>query len=181
MFEKEFNKGCMLIVGGAKSGKSSFALKVCDDPDKKKFFFATARAMDREMEERIKRHKLERGDEWTTIEEPLDLAEAIESLDGEDTVMLLDCLTLWVNNLYMEYENDRPGMEKEMERLIKGLSNIKGKIVIVSNEVGSGIVPENELGRIYRDDIGLLNQKIAAISRKVVTVMAGIPLVLKDE
>ena len=101
MFNQEFKKGVMLVIGGARSGKSSFSLGVCDGSGRKKIFLASAQAMDREMEERIKRHKLERGDGWNTIEEPLEIVEVIEKYDREDTVILFDCLTLWINNLYM--------------------------------------------------------------------------------
>ena len=181
MFKKTFNKGCMLIVGGAKSGKSTLALTVCNEMDKKPVFLATAQALDDEMSERIRRHKLERGDAWLTEEEPLDIAGSIKRLDGEDRVILLDCLTLWINNLYTEFDDDRQSIEQAMDTLIATLSGVSGLIIVVSNEVGSGIVPENPLARIYRDDVGSLNQRIAGLARKVVNVIAGLPLVLKDE
>lgn len=180
MFKKDFDKGCMLVVGGAKSGKSRFALDICNGMSRSRIFLATAQAKDSEMDERIIRHQLERGDDWNTEEEPLNVVKSIRRLANEDTVILLDCLTLWVNNLYMALGDNRGAIEDEMESLIEELSKTKGIVVAVSNEVGSGIVPENMLARIYRDDVGMLNQRIAQISRKVVTLIAGLPVVLKD-
>lgn len=181
MFKKDFDKGCMLVVGGAKSGKSRFALDICNGMNRSRIFLATAQAKDSEMDERIKRHQLERGDDWKTEEEPLNVVKSIRRLANEDTVILLDCLTLWVNNLYMAHGDNRGAIEDEMESLIEELSKPKGIVMAVSNELGSGIVPENMLARIYRDDVGMLNQRIAQISRKVVTLIAGLPVVLKDE
>jgi len=180
MFKKRFEQGCMLILGGAKSGKSSFALNVCNSLNKKRIFLATAQAFDKEMEERIRRHKVERGSGWRTIEEPLKVAETIGSLDSEDTIILLDCLTLWLNNLHMEHGEDQEAINEAIENLARQLADIRGGIVIVSNEVGMGIVPDNQLSRTYRDTAGYMNQRIARLSGKVVAVLAGLPLVLKD-
>ena len=181
MFKKKFEQGCMLVLGGAKSGKSSFALNVCNSLNKKRIFLATAQALDQEMEERIRRHQAERGSGWRTIEEPLKVAEMIDSLDSEDTVILLDCLTLWLNNLYMEHGEDQELIDEAIENLALQLTDIHGAVVVVSNEVGMGIVPDNKLSRTYRDTAGYMNQRIARLSGKVVAVLAGIPLVLKDE
>jgi len=181
MFKTEFLQGCMLVLGGAKSGKSSFALNVCNSLDRERIFLATAQALDQEMEERIRRHKLERGDGWRTIEEPLKVAETIGSLDSKDTVILLDCLTLWLNNLYMEHGEDQEAVDKAIENLARQLADIRGAVVVVSNEVGMGIVPDNQLSRTYRDTAGYMNQRIARLAGKVVAVLAGLPLVLKDE
>lgn len=181
MFKKDFDKGCMLVVGGAKSGKSSFALRICNALNKKRIFLATAQAKDNEMEKRIRHHQQERGSGWQTQEEPLRIIKAIQDQAGQDSVVLIDCITLWVNNLYMEYGDDRRSIEIEMERLVDQLSETNGTVVLVSNDVGSGIVPDNPLARIYRDDMGILNQRIARIARKVVTLIAGLPMVLKDE
>ena len=181
MFKKKFEQGCMLVLGGAKSGKSSFALNVCNSLNKKRIFLATAQALDQEMEERIRRHQAERSSDWRTIEEPLKVAETIGSLDSEDTVILLDCLTLWLNNLYMEYGEDQRTINEAIENLERQLADIHGAVVVVSNEVGMGIVPDNQLSRTYRDTAGYMNQRIARLSGKVVAVLAGIPLVLKDE
>lgn len=177
----ELQKGCMLVLGGAKSGKSTFAVDVCNALEKKRIFLATAEGLDREMEERIRRHRSERGDTWQTVEEPLEVAHAIGEVDGEDRVILLDCLTLWLGNLYMKYGEDQGAVEREIENLLKKLSGVAGAVVLVSNEAGMGIVPQDPLTRRYRDTLGRLNQEVARIARKVVMLMAGIPLILKDE
>ncbi|MBE9572152.1 MAG: bifunctional adenosylcobinamide kinase/adenosylcobinamide-phosphate guanylyltransferase [Proteobacteria bacterium] len=171
----------MLVLGGAKSGKSSFALNVCNSLNKKRIFLATAQALDQEMEERIRRHQVERGSGWRTIEEPLKVAETIGSLDSRDTVIVLDCLTLWLNNLYMEHGEDQEAIDEDIKNLARQLTDIHGAVVVVSNEVGMGIVPDNQLSRTYRDTAGYMNQRIVRLSGKVVAVLAGIPLVLKDE
>jgi adenosylcobinamide kinase/adenosylcobinamide-phosphate guanylyltransferase len=171
----------MLVLGGAKSGKSSFAMDICNSMNRKRVFLATAQALDQEMEERITRHQTERDSDWNTIEEPLKVAKKINSLDSKDTVILLDCLTLWLNNLYMEHGEDQEGINEAIENLARQLTDIQGAIVVVSNEVGMGIVPDNQLSRRYRDTAGFANQCIARLSGKVVAVVAGLPLVLKDE
>jgi len=180
MFKKKFEQGCMLVLGGAKSGKSSFALNACNSLDRERIFLATAQALDQEMEERIRRHQAERGSGWRTIEEPLKVAETIGSLDSEDTIILLDCLTLWLNNLYMEHGEDQEAIDKAVEDLARQLTDIRGAVIVVSNEVGMGIVPDNQLSRTYRDTAGYMNQRIARLAVKVVAVLAGLPLVLKD-
>jgi len=181
MFKTSFENGCMLVTGGAKSGKSAFALKICDRLDRKRIFLATAQPFDQEMKERIRRHQAERGDRWTTVEEPLDLAERIRELDSEDTIVLIDCLTLWLNNLFMKYETNDNSIFQAMEELAGYLSQPRGTVVAVSNEVGMGIVPENQSSRRYRDAAGVMNQKMASVARKVVVVFSGLPMVLKDE
>ena len=181
MFKKKFEQGCMLVLGGAKSGKSSFALNACNSLDRERIFLATAQALDQEMEERIRRHQAERGSGWRTIEEPLKVAEMIDSLDSKNTIILLDCLTLWLNNLYMEHGEDQEAIDEDIENLARQLEDIRGAVVVVSNEVGMGIVPDNQLSRTYRDTAGYMNQRIARLAGKVVAVLAGLPIVLKDE
>ena len=181
MFHTTFKSGCMLVLGGAKSGKSRFALDLCNSLQKRRIFLATAQALDPEMKERIKRHQEERGGEWITVEEPINIVHQIRLFDREDTAILLDCLTLWLNNLYMQYDEDKESIGQAIDDLLGQLSIIRGIVVVVSNEVGMGIVPGDRLSRRYRDDAGSANQRIAQIARKVVAVMAGIPLVLKDE
>ena len=182
MFNKDMKSGCILITGGAKSGKSRIALNFCNSFDKKKLFLATAQAFDDEMEIRIQRHKEERGRQgWETVEEPLDVSKAIKKIDQEGTILLFDCFTLWLNNLYMKYDQDQDSIDKAIENFLNQLKQVKGIIVVVSNEVGMGIVPDNALSRRYRDDAGSANQRIAQISNKVVAVISGLPLVLKDQ
>ena len=181
MFKSNFEKGCMLVLGGAKSGKSSFALKICNDLNRKHVFLATAQAFDQEMKDRIRCHQAERGGRWTTVEEPLDLVARIRELDTDDTVILIDCLTLWLNNLFMKYETDHDAVYQAIEELADLLPDMRGAVVMVSNEVGAGIVPENPLSRRFRDTAGIVNQRMALLARKVVVTFAGLPMVLKDE
>jgi adenosylcobinamide kinase / adenosylcobinamide-phosphate guanylyltransferase len=180
MFKTDYKNGCMLVLGGVRSGKSSLALDMCNKMDGKRYFLATAQAFDEEMEYRIRRHQQERGNGWTTVEESIDIAQKIMELDLNNTIILVDCLTLWLSNLYMKYESDTDTVYKEIDKLVKSLSDIKGRVVIVSNEVGMGIVPENRLARMYRDASGTMNRKIAGTAQKVVITFAGIPMVLKD-
>jgi len=180
MFKTEFKNGCMLVLGGARSGKSTFALDVCNRMQGMRYFLATAQAFDNEMEYRIKRHQEERGIGWTTIEEAIDIVQKIRELDGDKTIILVDCLTLWLSNLYMKYESDSDRIYQDIDKFAASLSQIKGRVVIVSNEVGMGIVPENKLARVYRDAAGTMNRKIAGVVQKVIITFAGLPMVLKD-
>jgi adenosylcobinamide kinase / adenosylcobinamide-phosphate guanylyltransferase len=181
VFKTELKTGCVLITGGAKSGKSTLALSMCNDPDMGHIFIATAEAMDGEMEERIRRHRAERGDKWTTVEEPLDILARIGELDRGDAIILVDCLTLWLSNLFMRHEDNHEEIYRRINDLAAGLSSLKGIVVLVSNEVGMGIVPENRLAREFRDAAGYMNQRIGAVAKKVVITFAGLPMILKDE
>ena len=161
-----------LILGGARSGKTSLALKRAEAWPGRPVMIATAEALDEEMAERIEHHKAERGPAWRTIEAPLALAEALAGL-AADEIAVVDCLTLWLSNL-MHAERD---LEAETHRLIAALAG--RELILVSNEVGLGIVPEIPLGRRFRDAAGRLNQAIAAAADQVLFVAAGLPLVLK--
>lgn len=181
MFRNHLKTGCILIIGGAKSGKSRIALNFCNGLNRKKIFVATAQALDDEMRERIRRHKEGRGGEWITVEEPIHIIEKIREFDKPDTVILVDCLTLWISNLFMAHGDSLQHVHESIDAFIEQLPRIKGTVVIVSNEVGMGIVPENNLARSYRDVAGSLNQRVAQAAQKVIAVMAGLPVVLKDE
>ena len=170
-------KGITLVIGGTRSGKSRYAEKLADVGLKDKVYLATAEAGDAEMKHRIQLHRDRRGDDWTTVEEPLALAAAIEAHTQTDTFMLVDCLTLWLTNLLLAGRD----IEKETARLIDVLATASGTIVLVSNEVGQGIVPDNALARTFRDEAGKLNQRIADVANRVVLVTAGLPLALKGE
>jgi len=169
----------MLVLGGAKSGKSRFAMNVCNGLDRKRIFLATAQALDGEMEERILRHRAERGSGWVTVEEPLEIASRIQTIDKQDTVILVDCLTLWLNNLFMKYRDEAEKIDRNIDDLVNQLFHVRGVVVVVSNEVGMGIVPEDELSRRYRDAAGLLNQRIADVANQVIAILAGQPLIIK--
>lgn len=164
------------LIGGARSGKSSFALARASEHAGKKVFIATAQAFDTEMKERIAKHREERNKGWDTVEEPFGIAETIKKISDKYEVIVIDCLTLWLSNLLLA-EKD---MEKEIDAFVSSVIAHKAShIFIVSNEVGMGIVPENKLARRFRDLAGHLNQKLAHIADEVYLVTAGIPLRIK--
>lgn len=165
----------VLILGGARSGKSRTALELAETSSAARILIATAQAFDDEMRERIAHHRVERGPSWTTVEAPLDLAAAIRANAGPDRVVLVDCLTLWLSNLMM---NERDPIQ-EVDVFIDALKNVASPIVLVSNEVGQGIVPATSLGRSFRDHQGRLNQGLAEACDAVVFVAAGCPILLK--
>lgn len=163
-----------LVLGGARSGKSRFAESLATG---EKHYIATAEAHDEEMRQRIALHKSQRGAGWTTHEAPLKLAEALVQIDGAGRFILVDCLTLWLSN-QMLAEHD---IDATAAALVAQLSKLNAEVVLVSNEVGLGLVPETKLGRDFRDAQGRLNQRVAAIADHVVFVAAGLPLVLKGQ
>lgn len=164
-----------LILGGARSGKSRHAEVLASAIEGSPVYIATARPGDAEMAARIATHRERRGEEWTTIEEALHLPAALEQASHPDSIILVDCLTLWLSNLLLA-ERD---CEAAIANLIDVLEDCPGQIILVSNEVGLGIVPENELARRFRDIAGIANQRVAEICDEVVLVTAGLPLVLK--
>ena len=166
----------ILVTGGARSGKSGFALSEALKMSGKKAFLATAEAMDKEMEDRIKRHKEDRGKGWKTFEEPLYLARLLEEIDGRYPVIIVDCLTLWLANVMMA-DLDAEGETDCLMAAFRALR--RSKVFIVSNEVGMGIVPENELARKFRDLAGRLNQRVAAAADEVYITVSGIPVKIK--
>lgn len=168
-------RGPVLILGGARSGKSAFAEELVDRSGLSRTYVATGRAFDAEMEDRIGRHQVRRGDGWTTIEEPLRLVDVLRTSVSPDTAVLVDCLTLWVTNLMM----DGLAIEKESAALADCLRACSGPVVLVSNEVGMGIVPENRMAREFRDHAGRLHQQIARIADEVWFIAAGLPLKMK--
>lgn len=164
-----------LILGGANSGKSAYAEKLCDESGLPKFYIATAQAFDDEMQAKITRHKARRGPEWSSVEAPLELASAVLTIPT-NAVVLLDCVTLWLSNQLLA-EAD---MEAVCDDLLSALKQSAASIIVVSNEVGQGIVPETSLGRRFRSLQGQFNQDLARQSDRVVAVMAGLPMVLKE-
>ncbi|MDR3437583.1 bifunctional adenosylcobinamide kinase/adenosylcobinamide-phosphate guanylyltransferase [Telmatospirillum sp.] len=166
-----------LILGGARSGKSSYAEALLAAAPER-LYLATGQAGDDEMAERIRHHQERRGDGWITVEEPLDLAAALSRHARPDRPILVDCLTLWLSNLLLgEADVD---VDAEIARLVGALPDLAGPIIFVSNEVGQGIVPDNPLARRFRDHAGRLNQAVAARCQRVVFIAAGLPLLLKD-
>ena len=165
----------LFVIGGARSGKSSFAESWVTSRPGPKLYVATAQARDSEMADRIARHKERRGAGWRTLEAPLDVVGALSSYDSGGVSVLLDCLTLWLSNLMEAGHN----IEKEVDRLCGHLAQTRARVAIVSNEVGMGIVPDNELARRFRDEAGRLNQRMAKESKAVVFMASGLPLLMK--
>jgi adenosylcobinamide kinase/adenosylcobinamide-phosphate guanylyltransferase len=162
----------ILIGGGARSGKSRYALEKARAIEGTRAFVATAQASDEEMAARIQHHREERGEEFTTIEEPIELARVIA--EAKFDVLVIDCLTLWLSNVMFAEKN------REIEALERAARSTRATIIFVTNEVGSGIVPtDNALSREFRDQAGILNQRIAAISHEVYLMVFGQPLRIK--
>ncbi len=161
------------ITGGAKSAKSIFALKLALQYKKPRVFIATALAFDDEMKKRIDKHKKERMGEFDTIEEPIKLSNAIGSVSDSVSICVVDCVTVWINNI-LYYKK-----AEEVDLFIELLKNPPCDIIVVSNEVGMGIVPDNELSRRYRDLLGVTNRKIAKIADNVILMISGIPVYIK--
>jgi len=166
------------ITGGARSGKSSFAEKLANGPFEKRAYLATAQALDAEMVARIEQHRKRRGATWDTYEEPLAVAELARKLSGKYDVLLLDCLTLWLSNVMARIEDDE-AVQSEFDGLSAAITAFGGSCVIVSNEVGLGIVPDNPLARRFRDLAGVLNQRMARIADEVYFLASGIPMKIK--
>jgi adenosylcobinamide kinase/adenosylcobinamide-phosphate guanylyltransferase len=170
----------ILVIGGCKSGKSRHALALAAAAPPRKLFIATCVPGDDEMHRRVARHQAERGPEWRTLEEPLALAEAIRSHSGATDLILVDCLTLWLSNLMLAQEA-LEGLERRLSDLMAAIGNARCPVILVSNEVGAGIVPENSLARRFRDAAGTMNQTVAAGVDRVTWVVAGIPLTVKPQ
>lgn len=164
------------VVGGAASGKSAYAERLARASGKPKTYIATLQAFDDEMREKIAQHQRDRGPDWTTVEAPLDLCGPLAEAD-QDHIVLLDCVTLWLTNIMLA-EKD---IGAEVEALLDALKAAPCDVVVVSNEVGMGIVPDNALSRRFRAAQGSLNQRLARVSDCAVTVIAGLPVVLKGE
>ena len=171
------NSGSVLVLGGARSGKSRYGEQIALASGLQKVYVATAQAFDDEMDERIADHKKRRDGSWSTIDAPLDLAGAVRQGARTENVLLVDCLTLWLTNRMLG-EGDEDKACDELAELVPGLP---GLTIFVSNEVGSGIVPDNSLGRRFRDAQGRLNQMMAAACDSVVLVVAGLPMILKGD
>lgn len=165
----------VLVLGGARSGKSAYAQSLAEAAAPERVYIAATEAGDAEMAARIARHRAERGHGWTTVEEPLALVEALAATARPGRAALVDCLTLWLANLMLAGR----AVEAEAARLCEGIGALKGPAILVSNEVGLGLVPETKLGRDFRDWQGRLNQEVASACDAVVFVAAGLPTLLK--
>ncbi len=170
-------RNLIYLTGGARSGKSSFALHCAERYDKKAFL-ATAEAFDEEMQRRILKHKEERGDEYITVEEPLHLDRAVDAISKDVDVVIVDCLTVWAGNLMHAFDSDDLIMS-HVERLLSVLKEPPCTIILVTNEVGMGIVPDNAMARKFRDIAGIINQKAAAAATEAWLLCSGIPVRMK--
>jgi adenosylcobinamide kinase/adenosylcobinamide-phosphate guanylyltransferase len=168
----------VFLLGGARSGKSDLALEMLGKGKGRRGYVATAEALDDEMTARILDHRRRRGPRWETIEVPIDLPDALKKLAPTHSFLLVDCLTLWLSNLLSRHATDKPLLDR-FEALVEAMKEIEGKLVVVSNEVGMGVVPDHPLGRRFRDLSGILHQQVAAASNEVYWVAAGLPLRLK--
>ncbi|MFT5590932.1 MAG: adenosylcobinamide kinase/adenosylcobinamide-phosphate guanylyltransferase [Bradyrhizobium sp.] len=178
----------MLILGGARSGKSAHAERLAATSGKEVIYIATAQARDDEMAARIDLHRQQRPAGWTTIEEPLALGAAMRARSTPDNLLLIDCLTVWLSNLLFADGLDFPEVGRitapptfvaQRTLFMQALEQVPGDIVLVSNEVGMGIIPQGAITRWYVDEAGRLNQAVAAVCERAVWVAAGLPLMLK--
>lgn len=165
----------LLVIGGARSGKSRYAQQRAEATRLRRIFIATAQAFDAEMRDRIDRHRDDRGADWETIECPLALSDAVARHAAPDAVLLVDCLTLWTSNLILS-DSD---CFAATSRLVDALEHADGPVILVTNEVGLGIVPDNALARRFRDEAGIVNQRVAAAVPEVQLLAAGLSLRLK--
>lgn len=165
-----------LILGGARSGKSGYGESMAKQTDLDVIYVATAQAHDQEMSERIAQHQLDRPKHWLTIEEPLALADVIQAHSKSNSVVLVDCLTLWLMNV-MHHELD---LAEQVDALLVTLEQAPGLVILVSNEISMGVVPMGELSRRYVDNLGRLHQQIAKHAQQVTLMVAGIPMAVKS-
>lgn len=170
-----------LVLGGMRSGKSHYAEQIAIESAVPVIYIATAEAGDTEMQTRIEHHRQNRPQQWKTIEEPIKLASIIEQYNATKSCLLVDCLTLWLTNILFDKQGREQQLlfEQESQALLMALSAFSGQVILVSNEVGLGIIPMDKMTRRFVDEAGFLHQKIAMLSDKVVLVTAGLPQVLK--
>ncbi|MFA4901764.1 MAG: bifunctional adenosylcobinamide kinase/adenosylcobinamide-phosphate guanylyltransferase [Desulfobaccales bacterium] len=168
-----------LVLGGARSGKSRYGLGLAAHCPAPRLFVATCEPRDAEMEARIAAHQTERGSDWTTQEVPVELTATLSAAQGHYGVILVDCLTMWVSNLLLQEGAPQGRIQTACEGLVESLQKTVTPIILISNEVGMGIVPDNPLSREFRDQAGWLHQRLAQVADLVVLVVAGVPLLVK--
>jgi adenosylcobinamide kinase/adenosylcobinamide-phosphate guanylyltransferase len=167
----------ILVTGGARSGKSKYAEQRAQQLGGRRLYLATAESNDEEMAQRIAEHKKRRGNNWVTIEEPMELSSALLAQRGRTDCALVDCLTIWLSNLLLHRDADFVG--DRVDQFLGTLPQLDFHVVLVTNEVGWGIVPDNLLARQFRDLAGWANQQIATVATEVILMVAGIPMVVK--
>ncbi|SPL69591.1 bifunctional adenosylcobinamide kinase/adenosylcobinamide-phosphate guanylyltransferase [Acinetobacter stercoris] len=168
-----------LILGGARSGKSRLAEDTAKKSGLDVIYVATAQGLDEEMQVRVLHHKKQRPEYWTVIEEPILLADKLSEIDRENSLILVDCLTLWMSNLLLD--EDQKLQQNECEKLLNILPALKSEIILVSNETGLGIVPIGEITRKFVDESGRLHQRLGQIADRVTFCVAGFPMILKGD
>jgi adenosylcobinamide kinase/adenosylcobinamide-phosphate guanylyltransferase len=176
--QQEDRKTVTLVLGGVRSGKSCWAQELAGRFERVAYV-ATALARDAEMHEKIRRHQEDRPAHWQTLEEPVELARTLIDNGAKFDLLLIDCLTVFVSNLMEAAQTDAASMERRLDDFLEALRTVPATVVLVSNEVGCGVVPPYPAGRIYRDALGELNQRVAEIADNVVLMVAGLPLALK--
>lgn len=171
-------KESVLVLGGARSGKSAYALQRAQEWEGRLVYLATAEGKDEEMRKRIARHRARRRSRrWETIEEPLEVVWQLKEIDGSIGAVVLDCVTLWVSNALLN--NQEGELENQVAELVEEIPLLPFHFLAVSNEVGLGLVPDTPLGREYRDLLGTVNQRLAQACKEVVFMTAGLPLKVK--
>jgi len=171
----------ILITGGSRGGKSRYALSLADNISGTKVFLATAEPLDEFMKKKIQNHQEERKGEFLTIEEPVYLAKAIKTMNTNPSLIVIDCLTVWVNNLLHYLANDKKKIRGEIDNFLQTIKESSADIIMVTNEIGLGVIPENPLVRDFIDELGLLNQKISEFADEVIFMVSGIPQKIKGE
>lgn len=169
----------ILVLGGVRSGKSRYAQRLAEQSSRVTFVATAERRNDEHMQRKIERHRAERPSHWKTVEEPVALGRVVATSEEDCDAILIDCLTLFGANLMETYQGNDLGLDACVEELCSALQTTTRKVILVSNEVGSGVVPAYELGRRFRDLAGEINQKVAAVADTVLVMIAGLPLILK--
>lgn len=169
----------ILVTGGTRSGKSNFAQNLAEEAHGRKAFIATAEPLDREMKERIVLHKKKRPAAWGTVEEPIHLATTVKECGESYDVLLIDCLTLWISNLLVNKSMNEKAILKKIGELVAACREVPARVIVVTNELGMGIVPSNRLSRLYRDLVGKANQQVASEADEVYFLVSGMPMKLK--
>ena len=181
---KQTSPGAVLVLGGARSGKSAFAERLVTETGLSRHYIATGRAFDDEMRARIAKHRDDRGNGWETHEEPLALAARIADVAREDRAVLVDCLTLWLTNWLMPVEStdaDQQAWASQSATFLRALREAPGPVILVGNEIGLGVIPMGREVRAFVDALGVLNQQVAGACSRMTLMVAGLPLSLKDE
>lgn len=173
------NAKIIFIIGGCKSGKSDYALKKAQEfQTGTKKFLATSLVLDEEMQDRVARHREQRRNSWETIETPFELPSVLSRNFGENSLLLVDCLSMWVNNMILKEYSEKE-LNNAFSSFVEALKNTRVPVILISNEVGTGIVPEDKLARRFRDYLGRLNQEAAACADSVFWTIAGLPVSIK--